>query len=107
VLAYSHIFLDCRDLLKPLTRIHEQAQTGTDDPSDRAEVRDYETSTGHGELGATDEDHDDFGKGERGKFYEENAVFRLPLYLDKEIEQELTAAADKRASNYRSSSMSC
>jgi len=41
-------------------------------------------------------DHDDFGKGERGKFYEENAVFRLPLYLDKEIEQELTAAADKK-----------
>jgi hypothetical protein len=39
-------------------------------------------------------DHYDFSKGERGKFHKPDAVFRLPIYLDKEIEHQLAAKAD-------------
>jgi FimV-like protein len=36
----------------------------------------------------------DFSKGVRGKFYKPDAVFRLPVYLDKKVEAYLTAKAD-------------
>lgn len=36
----------------------------------------------------------DFSKGVRGKFHSPNAVFRLPVYLDKKIETFLAAKAD-------------
>lgn len=35
----------------------------------------------------------DFSKGVRGKFYKPDAVFRLPVYLDKKIEIYLAAKA--------------
>ncbi len=38
----------------------------------------------------------DFSKGERGKFYKPNAVFRLPVYLDEKVERYLTAKADAK-----------
>lgn len=38
----------------------------------------------------------DFSKGVRGKFHNPNAVFRLPVYLDKKIETFLTAKADAK-----------
>ena len=31
-------------------------------------------------------DEYDFSKGERGKFYKENANFHLPIYLDSKLE---------------------
>jgi len=33
----------------------------------------------------------DFSKGERGKFYKPDAVFRLPVYLDEKVERYLAA----------------
>ena len=38
----------------------------------------------------------DFSKGERGKFYNPNAVFRLPVYLDQKVQTYLTAKADAK-----------
>jgi hypothetical protein len=38
----------------------------------------------------------DFSKGERGKFYKPNAVFRLPIYLDEKVERYLAAKADAK-----------
>jgi hypothetical protein len=38
----------------------------------------------------------DFSKGERGKFYKPNAVFRLPVYLDAKVERYLAAKADAK-----------
>lgn len=38
-------------------------------------------------------DHYDFSKGTRGKFHKPDAVFRLPIYLDEEIETYLAAKA--------------
>ena len=35
----------------------------------------------------------DFSKGIRGKFHSPNAVFRLPVYLDKKVETYLAAKA--------------
>lgn len=35
----------------------------------------------------------DFSKGVRGKFYKSDAVFRLPVYLDKKVEIYLAAKA--------------
>jgi len=40
--------------------------------------------------------HYDFSKGTRGKFANPNAVFKLPIYLDKAIESYLTACADAK-----------
>ncbi|MFN7936404.1 MAG: hypothetical protein U0R19_23955 [Bryobacteraceae bacterium] len=31
----------------------------------------------------------DFSKGERGRFYKENAEVRLPIYLDSEVQRYL------------------
>lgn len=38
----------------------------------------------------------DFSKGERGKFHKKNARFRLPIYLDNKLEQELIALSEKK-----------
>ncbi|MBZ4194317.1 MAG: hypothetical protein LAE24_08420 [Candidatus Contendobacter sp.] len=40
--------------------------------------------------------HYDFSKGVRGQFYQPDAVFRLPIYLDEEIEHYLSAKADAK-----------
>ena len=41
-------------------------------------------------------DHYDFSKGQRGKFYRPEAVFRLPVYLDEKVQSSLTAKADAK-----------
>ena len=41
-------------------------------------------------------DHYDFSKGQRGKFYRPEAVFRLPVYLDEKVQSYLTAKADAK-----------
>ena len=38
----------------------------------------------------------DFSHGERGKFYRENATFKLPVYLDAEVEHYLTQKAEHK-----------
>ena len=38
-------------------------------------------------------EHYDFSKGQRGKFYNKDAVFKLPVYLDEKIESYLAARA--------------
>ncbi len=38
-------------------------------------------------------DHYDFSKGVRGKFYEPDAKFHLPVYLDQEVDSQLAAQA--------------
>jgi hypothetical protein len=41
-------------------------------------------------------DHYDFSKGQRGKFYKPNAVYRLPVYLDVAVQNYLAARADAK-----------
>lgn len=41
-------------------------------------------------------DHYDFSKGERGKFYSADAVFKLPIYLDESVQSYLAAKADAK-----------
>ena len=41
-------------------------------------------------------DHYDFSKGVRGKFYNPDAVFRLPVYLDEKVQDYLAAKADAK-----------
>lgn len=41
----------------------------------------------------------DFSRGGRGKFYQPGAVFRLPVYLDKQVERYLAARADAQGSS--------
>ena len=38
----------------------------------------------------------DFSKGVRGKFYQADAVFRLPVYLDEKVQTYLAARADAK-----------
>jgi uncharacterized DUF497 family protein len=38
----------------------------------------------------------DFSKGERGKFYRPNAVFKLPVYLDEEVQNYLATTAERK-----------
>lgn len=40
--------------------------------------------------------HYDFSKGERGKFYRPDAVFRLPVYLDEQVQSYLAEKADAK-----------
>lgn len=40
--------------------------------------------------------HYDFSKGERGKFHQPGAVFRLPVYLDEKVESYLIAKAEAK-----------
>ena len=35
----------------------------------------------------------DFSKGERGKFFRENARFDLPVYLDEDVQRQLQERA--------------
>ncbi len=37
--------------------------------------------------------HYDFSKGQRGKLYNKDAVFKLPVYLDEKVEAYLAAKA--------------
>jgi len=66
--------------------------------ADRDEVRDYESVPRPWQIreATAMKDHYDFSKGTRGKFHKSDAVFRLPVYLDKEVEHQLTAAADAK-----------
>ncbi len=41
-------------------------------------------------------DQYDFSKGKRGKFYKPDAIFRLPVYLDEQIETYLAAKAEAK-----------
>lgn len=41
-------------------------------------------------------EHYDFSKGERGKFYRADAVFRLPVYLDDQVQSYLAAKAEAK-----------
>ena len=38
----------------------------------------------------------DFSKGERGKFYRPNAVFKLPVYLDEDVQNYLATKAESK-----------
>lgn len=38
----------------------------------------------------------DFSKGERGKFFKSNAVLHLPVYLDADVQEHLSAIAAKK-----------
>ena len=38
----------------------------------------------------------DFSKGERGKFYNLKAVFNLPIYLEKDVDDFIRKLADER-----------
>ena len=38
----------------------------------------------------------DFSNGVRGKFYRKGAKFRLPVYLDEKVQDDLTAKADAK-----------
>lgn len=38
----------------------------------------------------------DFSKGVRGKYYQPDAVFRLPVYLDEKVQTYLAARADAK-----------
>jgi hypothetical protein len=41
----------------------------------------------------------DFSKGERGKFYNKNATFNLPIYLEPEIESFIAKLAKEQKKN--------
>ncbi len=41
----------------------------------------------------------DFSEGKRGKFYVENVQFRLPIYLEDDIQQFFTELAEKKNEN--------
>ena len=38
----------------------------------------------------------DFSKGERGKFYDPKAVFNLPVYLEKDVDEFMRKLADEK-----------
>ena len=38
----------------------------------------------------------DFSKGERGKFYKADAVFKLPVYLDEDVQAYLVKKAEAK-----------
>ena len=40
--------------------------------------------------------HYDFSKGERGKFFNPNAQFNLPIYLEPEVARFIKEIADRR-----------
>lgn len=41
----------------------------------------------------------DFSKGVRGKFYDENAKFNIPIYLDPEVESFIAKLAKEHKTN--------
>jgi hypothetical protein len=46
--------------------------------------------------GESMKEHYDFSKGARGKFYNANAVFQLPVYLDEQVQGYLSAKAQAK-----------
>ena len=38
----------------------------------------------------------DFSKGERGKFYSPNAVFKFPLYLEPDVDDYMSKLAERK-----------
>ena len=38
----------------------------------------------------------DFSKGERGKFYNPKAVFNVPIYLEKDVDDFIRKLADEK-----------
>ena len=38
----------------------------------------------------------DFSKAERGKFYQPKAVFNLPIYLEKDLDEFMRKLADEK-----------
>ena len=38
----------------------------------------------------------DFSKGERGRFYNPKAVFNLPIYLEKDVDDFIRKLADEK-----------
>lgn len=38
----------------------------------------------------------DFSKGERGKFYRKDAVFQIPIYLEKDVDDFMRHLADTK-----------
>jgi len=42
------------------------------------------------------QDEYDFSKGERGKFYNKNANFHLPIYLDSKLEDFISKIANEQ-----------
>ena len=38
----------------------------------------------------------DFSKGDRGKFYRPNSVFKIPVYLDEKVQNYLAANAERK-----------
>ena len=41
-------------------------------------------------------DNYDFSKGERGKFHVSDATFRLPIYLDPDVDDSLRKLAEEK-----------
>lgn len=41
----------------------------------------------------------DFSKGVRGKFYRRNAVLKIPVYLDKEVQTFVEGIAESKKSD--------
>ena len=41
----------------------------------------------------------DFSKGQRGKFYRQDAVLRIPIYLDPDVEQAIQAMTEGTGQN--------
>lgn len=48
------------------------------------------------DTGKAMREHYDFSTGDRGKFYQADAISRLPVYLDEKIEGYLSAKADAK-----------
>ena len=47
-------------------------------------------------LEAEMKDKYDFSKGERGKFYNPDAVFKFPLYLEPDVDAYMTNLAERK-----------
>lgn len=43
----------------------------------------------------------DFSKAERGKFYDPKAVFNLPIYLEKNVDEFMHKLADERSKDVK------
>lgn len=44
-------------------------------------------------------DQYDFSKGERGKFFQQDAVLHIPIYLDPDVEQAIQAMVENTGQN--------
>jgi uncharacterized DUF497 family protein len=64
--------------------------------ADKGEIRAYATTPWQIREEQFMRDHYDFSKGVRGKFYQSDAKFHLPVYLDQEVELQLAARAEAK-----------